>query len=111
MGQSKEGFIKAASIITLIFSGIYGVLFIAIFVFATLNGKIASYSYVLLLSLVIFALGFLSGWGLRKFAKWAGILSIAFNSINIYCEINNPASIVFSVLIIILVILGWKALR
>jgi len=114
--------IRTASSISWILGIIYILVFISILVPALVSDKIKLMEVLplLLIMAVTFCIYCLSGWGLRKFFRWAGILSLCISGLSFLLSLlaisrgvnlNTLVSLIISGTIITLLVLGWKALK
>jgi hypothetical protein len=114
----KQSFIRIASTINWVMAAINFLSLVAIMIPICRRGEIvAALPFVITIAIVTALYG-LVGWGLRRFAKWAGIVALVNSGLmlifGIIGTLQGPKGLIGLLVggsIFAFVILGWKALK
>ena len=116
--NKKQNLIRIASTINWIMAALNLLSLIAILIPVARGGQLMEALPFLATILIVTALYGLVGWGLRKFATWAGVLALINSGLmvvfGIVGTLQGPKGLIGLVVggsIFTLVILGWRALQ
>ncbi len=115
--KKSQDLIRYASTISFCWAAIYLLILLAIFIPMAAQSKlIEALPFLIVMAFFTCVMGVM-GWGLRKFYKWAGIMSVIvagfFTLIGLLMVLANPPAIFNVILggsILTLVVIGWPAL-
>jgi len=118
--KQRQNLIRIASTLTWAIGIIFALILPVVMVSAAAitKGRVFNGLSVFIFLTVVSVLYCSLGWGLRRLAKWAGIMAVVvsgislfFSAIGMFNNVRNIIGLVINGLIFIFVILGWKVLK
>lgn len=119
MDDKQSGLmIRVASIVSWAFAVICAVILVTVLSSALSKGEAGNMLPLFIVFTIFSGLYAVIGWGLGKFLKWPAILALIitglnfiFNLLNIAANPSAVIGVIISLAVIILIALGWKALK